>query len=37
MWNPITIVNKMLEAKRNGDIVAVKIWQHRLEELQYIW
>lgn len=33
----IRLTNKMLQARRNGDIVEAKILADQIAELQYIW
>ncbi len=37
MYNIVTIVNNMLAARKQGDLVAAKFWQDQLEEVQYIY
>ncbi len=37
MWSITKIVNNMLAARKQGDLVAAKFWQDQLEEVQYIW
>ena len=37
MYSITKIVNNMLAARRNGDLVSAKFWQDQLEEVQYIY
>lgn len=37
MYKISTIVNNMLAARREGDLINAKIWADRLDEVLYIW
>lgn len=37
MYKISTIVNNMLAARKQGDLITAKIWQDRLDEILYIY
>lgn len=37
MYKLSTIVNNMLAARKQGDLITAKIWEDRLADVQYVW
>lgn len=37
MYKLSTIVNAMLTARKQGDVINAKIWADRLDEILYVW